>query len=332
MYADPATEPLGAIGGTIQMLDEGQIVHRLELVQGRHYADPRDTTALSRTNGDGTGLTSIGTTNVDGTAVRLDVLTCDIPVGVRVETLVFRDLGTPASFLIFDVGFEFEERPVCPFRGHGHHISLREVGGILRLRDRARFEKAISQVVEGIEGCGDDLDEARGLALTFLAVTCAGLLEIGAPRALHRFQLTMARRLDELTTLSAIARATVEQAHVVTDEIMPRSSMSGDALVDRALTLIDRNYSRPLTDEDVANELGISTSHFRFLFRKATDKPFHKYLLATRLEKAREILLVGDQPIHLVADHVGFTSPAHFSRVFSQRFGVSPSQIRATRR
>ncbi len=332
MHADAVSEPIGAIGGILQFLDGGSVVHRQELVQGRQYSDPTDLTQLTRVNGDGTRIESIGSSEIEGNLMRLDVLAVDVPVGVRVQSVVFRDLGTPASFVIFDVGFEFEVRPVCPFRGHGHHVSLREVGGILRLRDRARFDRAIAQVVDGIEACGDDLDEARGLALTFLAVTCASLLEMGAPKSLHRFQLDMARKLDKIDSLADIARLAVDQIHDLTAELIPRSSVTGDALVDKALTLINRNFSRPLTDEVVADELGISTSHFRFLFRKATEKPFHKFLLATRLEKAREILLLSDQPIHEVSDHVGFASPAHFSRVFSQRFGVSPSQLRASRR
>lgn len=331
-FAGPESEPVGAIGGTIQLTDGNQVVHRYELIQGRHYNEATDLTQIRRQNGDGTGTETIGTTEIDGQTVRVDNLTLDIPSGVRGKSLVFRDLGTPASFIIFDVAFHYVEKPVCPFRGHGHLVGLSELGGILRLRDRARFDLSIDQLVEGVNACRLDLDEARGMALTFLAVVASSLLEMGASRRVHRLQLHFARELDRLNSTKEIANAAVQKIDELTRDILPRNSTSGDRLVDRALTMIERNFARDLTDEDIAQELGISTSHFRYLFRQATQSPFNKFLMAVRLEKAREILLTSDEPVNEVADHVGFASPAHFSRVFAQRFGVSPSRIRANRR
>ena len=51
-----------------------------------------------------------------------------------------------------------------------------------------------------------DLDEARGEALTFLAVVAAATLELGASREMHRALLTAARKLDELDTPTELAR------------------------------------------------------------------------------------------------------------------------------
>ena len=57
-------------------------------------------------------------------------------------------------------------------------------------------------------------------------------------------------------------------------------------------------------------------------------QPFHRYLIALRLEKARELIVTQHLPVSVVAKAVGFSGLAHFSRAFTQRFGANPSEIR----
>ena len=84
------------------------------------------------------------------------------------------------------------------------------------------------------------------------------------------------------------------------------------------------HFGEEIEDEDVAAMVGLSTSHFRHLFREKTSQPFQKYLMSVRLERAREMLLSGQMPVHCVARAAGFRSLPHFTRVFGQRFGVRP--------
>jgi AraC family transcriptional regulator len=94
------------------------------------------------------------------------------------------------------------------------------------------------------------------------------------------------------------------------------------------LALVERNFARQLTDASIAQQLGLSTSHFRYLFRQATGQPFHKYLIALRLEKARQMLIEEDSAVGAVARAVGFTGLAHFTRAFVLRFNATPSTVR----
>jgi two-component system response regulator YesN len=102
-----------------------------------------------------------------------------------------------------------------------------------------------------------------------------------------------------------------------------------DRLMDRALSYIDRNFAKPISDAVIAEHVGLSTSHFRFLFKQATGQPFHKYLIAARLERAHQMLLTLDATsVGAVAKAVGFVGLSHFSRAFTQRFSVSPANVR----
>jgi AraC-like DNA-binding protein len=185
---------------------------------------------------------------------------------------------------------------VCPFHSEHGGIALSEIGAIVRLRDRVKFRKAIDQLEKAILQT-KELDEAKGEALTFIAVATAATLEIGASRTMHRFQLEAARKLDGARSTTEVASLSKELLSQSVGALIEKSDKPNDRLVDKALSLVDRQYSKPLTDSIVADQLGLSPSHFRFLFRQATGQPFHKYLIGVR-------------------------------RAFTLRFSANPTQVR----
>lgn len=325
--AHPGHEPAGALGATLGLEHHGEVVFRANLIQGRHYTDARDITPVYRMNGDGTRVETLGTVDVEGVTHRVDAISFEVPLLVTPDRLTFRDLGTAASFILFEVVFEFEPRQMCPFRGSGQTIALSEINAILRLRNRARFDAAVEQLIVGM-GRSETMDDARGQALLFLGVTAGGLIEMGAPAATHRFQLDAARRLDGADSLEAISSASMSLIDQLTRDHFSRTSTTRDPYIEQALRVIENAYATDISDEEVAQEIGLSTSHFRHLFRQAMQIPFHKYLTSLRLEKAREFILSTDLPITSIAEQVGFVSAAHFSRAFHKRFQVAPSALR----
>jgi len=327
MYAAESIEAIGAVGATLQLMNGQEIAFRQDLLNGRHYRDALLDDALPINPGDGTSLDVVGTTEIDGRTYRVERLTVDIPVGIVGDRIRFRDLGSPSSFVIFDVFFEFEPVGGCPFRTTSGGVALAELPPIIRVGDRVRFNRALEQLISAIED-GRDLDEARGQALTFVAIVLAGSLELGGSREMHRVQLDTAREIDGCTNFREIASLTRMVVDSLASPLFGPKAGPSARLVDRALTIVERNYAKNLTDTTVAEQLGLSTSHFRYLFKQATGQPFHKYLISVRLEKAKRMLQDENIPVSQVAATVGFSGLAHFSRAFSQRFAVSPSNVR----
>jgi AraC-like DNA-binding protein len=328
LFADPRSEASGTLGASVQLVDErGDALFRHDLLNGRHYSDAHDLRTIDRANGDGTSLVTIGTARIDGGPARVDVLAVDVPADVQATSLRLKDLGSPASFVVFDVVFEAEPTKGCPFHSRSGGIALGEVASIVRVGDRVKFSKALDQLEAAILAT-PDLDEARGQALTFLAMVTAGTLEMGGSRSMHRVQLDAARELDRLKRPSDIAASARRYIEEVSSTLFRDFQSPSSYLVDRALAIVERHYAKNLTDVAVASQLGLSTSHFRFLFKEATGQPFHKYLVSLRLEKARKLLVEEEMAVSAVAKAVGFTGLSHFSRAFTQRFSVSPTQIR----
>lgn len=72
---------------------------------------------------------------------------------------------------------------------------------------------------------------------------------------------------------------------------------------------------------------GISETYFRQLFRCCFSTNPKEYIQNMRMDRAK-LLLCRDTPIHLVAQLCGYAEPSSFTREFTRRVGVSPSQFR----
>lgn len=100
-------------------------------------------------------------------------------------------------------------------------------------------------------------------------------------------------------------------------------------LVEAYAALIERDFRREHSVSHYAEALGITPTHLSRVCTQATGKPAGE-LLAQRLHaEARHMLSETRLPINHVARHLGFTSPAYFSRAFHRHIGASPRAFRS---
>jgi AraC-like DNA-binding protein len=119
-----------------------------------------------------------------------------------------------------------------------------------------------------------------------------------------------------------------------TQQTAAQSASPRDHMVLRIRDHIERNLEdATLSPENVAKAQHISVRHLHRLFE---DEPVTvaKLIQRRRLEQcARELALGGKTapPVAAVAQRWGFTSPAHFSRVFRSVYGLPPRDWRNAR-
>jgi AraC family transcriptional regulator len=104
------------------------------------------------------------------------------------------------------------------------------------------------------------------------------------------------------------------------------SALSDDALVSRAVALINRSLDRPITLAAVAKAVHRSPSRPAHRFRESTGVPLRRYVLWSRLRTAAEAAMRGAS-LTEAAHLAGFADPAHLSRTFRAMFGVAPSLL-----
>ena len=97
---------------------------------------------------------------------------------------------------------------------------------------------------------------------------------------------------------------------------------------DGCIRFIHNNSSENISVAALAKQEMMSVSHFRALFREAFGCSPYEYLMKVRLSKASSYLLESNMRIGEIAALCGFPDQLYFSRLFSKRYGMSPSVYR----
>lgn len=100
-----------------------------------------------------------------------------------------------------------------------------------------------------------------------------------------------------------------------------------DAKIGTALTVLHREPEKNWTVGSLAQEVGMSRSGFSARFTELVGDSVKRYLTYWRMQIARDRLLQGSVPIAILAEQLGYSSEAAFSRAFKRTMGVSPSNI-----
>lgn len=101
-----------------------------------------------------------------------------------------------------------------------------------------------------------------------------------------------------------------------------------DKFMKKVRQLIDDNIDdHRFGIQELCLGTGMSRAQLYRKFRTLTDKPVKDYLRSYRLAKAREMLLAGRVNVSEAAFETGFQNLSHFSRIFTEEFGINPSEI-----
>ncbi len=94
-----------------------------------------------------------------------------------------------------------------------------------------------------------------------------------------------------------------------------------------SIRFLEKNISsQSLTVTELAKQCGISEVYYRKLFASQYKVTPKQYIIDLRIAKAKQQLSDGIMKISAVAEECGFSNPYHFSRVFKEKVGVTPSE------
>ena len=162
---------------------------------------------------------------------------------------------------------------------------------------------------------------ARGQALEGLEVARRMLLfEMQSPS--QGSAVMVARILDLLfiQILRAWAAGTDAEPNWLAGALDPQIGL--------ALRAIHRDPRHDWTVEELARACSLSRSAFAARFVARVGKPPATYLAHVRLDAATDQLRDTPLPVTLIAENVGYTSEAAFSRAFKHRYGTPPARWR----
>jgi AraC family transcriptional regulator len=151
----------------------------------------------------------------------------------------------------------------------------------------------------------------------------------------------MRRIASELTSPSFASDAMIEAlAHTAAIDLF-RHRLSHDARqqiqdtgglcpirLRRIRDLVESSLDTAPTISNLAQDIGISPSHLRRLFKNSTGQTLHEYIEEVRVAQAKEMLAHSSLRLKVISHRVGFSHPSAFSAAFRKATGESPRDYR----
>lgn len=106
------------------------------------------------------------------------------------------------------------------------------------------------------------------------------------------------------------------------------SRNKGQQHLQRFSRLIEAHYRQHLSVEQYAIQLGLSTAHLNALCRRLAGQPALALINQRLLLEAKRCLVYTTMNVSQIADSLGFSEPAYFSRFFKRLTAVTPSAFR----
>lgn len=96
-------------------------------------------------------------------------------------------------------------------------------------------------------------------------------------------------------------------------------------VIEEAISYIKRNYMNLLTLEELAAIHAMNPKRFSYYFYKYAGFRPIDFVIHYRMERACELLKMGNFTVSDIAISVGYANPFYFSRAFKKKFGMPPS-------
>ncbi len=94
------------------------------------------------------------------------------------------------------------------------------------------------------------------------------------------------------------------------------------------VSVMEDNYNAPISIPELAYISGRSLASFKRDFKAIFNIPPSEWIRKRRLEKAKELLENTLLTVSEICYTTGFENPTHFSRIFKDHFGITPSDCR----
>ena len=107
-----------------------------------------------------------------------------------------------------------------------------------------------------------------------------------------------------------------------------RAWLSDTGRLRPVLCRIHADFAQPLRRGELARMLHLSEAHFHEIFQASMGAAPMEYVKHVRLEHARHLLSVTDDPVGHIGAQCGYPDPFHFTHVFTEASGQSPRAYR----
>ena len=101
-----------------------------------------------------------------------------------------------------------------------------------------------------------------------------------------------------------------------------------DQLLLRIINYVRTRTDQPITVASAANHVGYSRCYISTKFKERLGFGLKEYILRTKLERSRVMLLYTTNSINEISTCLCFSSQSHFQKAFREQYGITPQYYR----
>jgi two-component system response regulator YesN len=102
-----------------------------------------------------------------------------------------------------------------------------------------------------------------------------------------------------------------------------------DMIVAEVKNYVAENYRKPISLNEVAAHLSISSGYLSSLFKRRAGISFVEHVTEVKIDEAKKLLLTGQYRIGEVSGMVGYEDMGYFSKIFHKITGLTPKEYMA---
>ncbi|MFC7681110.1 response regulator [Paenibacillus sp. GCM10028914] len=116
----------------------------------------------------------------------------------------------------------------------------------------------------------------------------------------------------------------------ISEHLHNKKHSKNGRLIEEIMEDVRGRLHENITLRDIANRFSFSPNYLGVIFKEETGLNFSDYVIAMRMEKARDLLIHTKLKIYEIASQTGYQYLPYFSRQFKDTYGMTPLEYRRT--
>lgn len=205
---------------------------------------------------------------------------------------------------------------------------LSRLEGLLKACKITELKDEMKSIIENIKNEEYSYTSARSILLQI--TTLVG--KVNQDQGIETDELNSNKLLLNFETIVSIEEYLTWMLGIIdlyNDEINSRNSSIDHEFIAKISQYILDNIDSSICLNSVAEAFYISPSHLSKIFKKSTGINFSDFIIGKKFERAAQLLLdEKNMEINELAEKVGYQNISYFTKLFKERYGVTPLQYR----
>lgn len=227
------------------------------------------------------------------------------------ENFYWRDTGISESYM-YSLGRQMQE-----------YIRQGDTDGLKHFMSQSK-ESHMGRVAN------DELRQVKNIFIYTVALSESAAIDGGLPPeiayAIANLYTQQMEKMNDITEIMSLnQQVRIEYAKRVADYKYP---FDNDQLLRRIINYIRTHTDQPITAASVAIHVGYSRCYISTKFKERLGFGLKEYILRTKLERSRIMLLYTTKSINEISACLCFSNQSHYQKTFREQYGITPQYYR----